>query len=161
MVRGGWFASSTVDHLVEREHADAEYTRDCNYRLISFSMLLHVLLFVFRFFFARHFSRVLFFFFSFYSHFSIITEVSYVGTFLRFYTYICVHHLSLSADRGTFFFARSLVVIVLDGERLLVKKNFECEYIFLFDAFHLRGKREYLWRSLNFDALSEGASDDE
>lgn len=119
MVRGGRFTSSTVDHLVEREHADAEYTRDCNYRLISFSILLHVLLFVF--FSLATFPE--FFFYFHFTHFSIITEVSYVGNFLRFYTHIYVHHLSLSADRGIVLFFVRWSSLYLMEETELKKKT--------------------------------------
>lgn len=69
MVRGGRLPSIAADYLVEGKHADAEYTRDCNYRLISFSMLLHVLLFYVFFVFLN----------------VPLTEVSFVGTFFRFF----------------------------------------------------------------------------
>lgn len=162
-MRGGRFASSTVDHLVEREHADAEYTRDCNYRLISFSMLLHVLLFVSSSIFFLSLATFSQFYFlllcSFYSLLYHYWSELRWHFFALLYIYICAPLESKCGQRHIFF--RSLVVIVLDGRESWKKRNFGCEYIFLFDAFHLWGKA---WAISGARWIStcnpKGASDD-
>lgn len=149
MVRGGWFTSSAIDHLVEGQHADAKYTRDCNYRLISFSMLLHV---SFTFFSSTLCRLFFFFFYSLVPFTSIITEVSYVGTFFFvFFLYMYMHYLSLSADRGIFPFVGRTSFFSVFKIRIRIHFLIRCVSLWGY----------WRWSSMNFELILKGENDGE